>query len=117
MYLILKFTNFVYLGYVFDIDGTSLSYENIECLRTWPSDDDIKEAVRIGYNEAMSFAKYLQIDNQTTPSMQQFIRCDEHLSDDQNNLGIVDNDDDQYQNLAGIKNYYNILLIIFVIFL
>ncbi|CAB4439121.1 unnamed protein product [Rhizophagus irregularis] len=35
-------------GYVFDIDGTSLSHETIECLRTWPSEDDFKEAIRIG---------------------------------------------------------------------
>ncbi|GES91114.1 hypothetical protein GLOIN_2v1785707 [Rhizophagus clarus] len=46
-------------GYVFDIDGTSLSHETIECLRTWPFEDDFKEAIRIGHSEAMSFAEYL----------------------------------------------------------
>ena len=102
----IKINKILYLGYVFDIDGTSLPHETIECLRTWPSEDDFKEAIRIGYSEAISFAKYLQIDNQTALSMQQFIRHIEHLSDDQNNLEIVDDDDDndQYQNLAGIKN-------------
>ncbi|CAB4402373.1 unnamed protein product [Rhizophagus irregularis] len=74
-YLIKKF-------YVFDINGTSLSHETIEYLRTWPSEDDFKEAICIGYSEAMSFAEYLQIDNWTAPSMQQLIHCDEHSSDD-----------------------------------
>ncbi|GBC05191.1 hypothetical protein RclHR1_00610003 [Rhizophagus clarus] len=90
-------------GYVFDIDGTSLSHETIECLRTWPSEDDFKEAIRIGHSEAMSFAEYLQIDNRTAPSMQQLIRRDEHSSDDQSNLEIIDDDeqdDEQCQNLA-----------------
>ncbi|RIA81955.1 hypothetical protein C1645_836130 [Glomus cerebriforme] len=99
--------------YVFDIDSISLSHETIECLRTWPSEDDFKEAIHIEYHKAVLFAKYLQIDNQTASSMQQFICHDKHLLDDQDNLGIVDDNDDQYQNLAGIKNYYNILLIIF----
>ncbi|UZO27226.1 uncharacterized protein OCT59_019431 [Rhizophagus irregularis] len=86
-------------SYVFDIDGTSLFHETIEYLRTWPSEDDFKEAIHIEYSEAISFAKYLQIDNRTAPSMQKLIHCDEHSSDDQNNLETVD-DDEQCQNLA-----------------
>ncbi|PKC57828.1 hypothetical protein RhiirA1_401104 [Rhizophagus irregularis] len=50
-------------GYVFDIDGTSLSHKIIERLRTWPSEDDFKEAIRVGYSEAIELASYLQIDN------------------------------------------------------
>ncbi|GET49853.1 hypothetical protein GLOIN_2v1791029 [Rhizophagus irregularis DAOM 181602=DAOM 197198] len=30
----------------------------IEFLRTWPSDDDIKEVIRIGYDEAIALANY-----------------------------------------------------------
>jgi hypothetical protein len=48
---------------VFDIDGTSLSHEIIEHLRTWPSEDDFKEAIHVGYSEAMELAGYFQIDN------------------------------------------------------
>lgn len=50
----------------------------------------------------MSFAEYLQIDNRTASSMQKLIHRDEYSSDDQNNLETVD-DDEQCQNLAGIK--------------
>ncbi|CAB5202456.1 unnamed protein product [Rhizophagus irregularis] len=61
-------------GYVFDIDGTSLPHKIIERLRTWPSEDDFKEAIRVGYNYSL--------DNSDT-------------------LEIIDNDeDDQYQNLT-----------------
>ncbi|CAB5365021.1 unnamed protein product [Rhizophagus irregularis] len=68
-------------GYVFDIDGTSLSHKIIERLRTWPSEDDFKEAIRVGYSEAIELANY-SLDNSDT-------------------LEIIDNDeDDQYQNLT-----------------
>ncbi|CAB5210970.1 unnamed protein product [Rhizophagus irregularis] len=71
-------------GYVFDIDGTSLPHEIIERLRTWPSEDDFKEAIRIGYSEAIE------------------------LADSPNTLEIIDNDDDdQYQNLADESNNNN----------
>ncbi|CAB5388992.1 unnamed protein product [Rhizophagus irregularis] len=72
----------IFISYVFDINGTSLSHKTIECLYTWPSEDDFKEAIRIGYSEAISFAEYLQIDNWTAPLMQKLVHRDEHSSDD-----------------------------------
>lgn len=87
---------------MFDIDGTSLPHEIIERLRTWPSEDDFKEAIRIGYSEAVELAGYLQIDNRTAPSIHQLIARVEDASDNPDTLKITDNDDDdQYQNLTG----------------
>ncbi|CAI2199175.1 13574_t:CDS:2, partial [Funneliformis geosporum] len=65
-----------------------------------PSEEDFKEAIRIGYSEAISLAEYLQIDNKTAPLMQRFIYRIKHYSDNINNLEIMDDDDDQYQNLT-----------------
>ncbi|RIA95386.1 hypothetical protein C1645_816768 [Glomus cerebriforme] len=61
------------LRYVFDINGTSISHETIEYLRTWPSEDDIKEAIHIGYDEAMAMANYLKINNRNLTTIQQQI--------------------------------------------
>ncbi|RIA86640.1 hypothetical protein C1645_829007 [Glomus cerebriforme] len=90
------------VGYVFEIDGTSLSHEIIECLRTWPSEDDIKEVIHIGYNEAIELANYLKINNRTIPSIQQLVACVEFSCDDIEIIGdtkIVNDESDQNQNL------------------
>ena len=90
----------IFLGYVFDIDGTSLPHETIECLRTWPSDDDIKEAIRTGYDEAMALANYLEINNRNLTSIQQQISFIETSSDNTNASEIVDNENDQSQDFG-----------------
>ncbi|PKY21363.1 hypothetical protein RhiirB3_470290 [Rhizophagus irregularis] len=64
-------------GHVIDIDRTLIPNETIECLHTWPSDDDIKEAIRIGYDEARALANYLEINNCTSNSIQQQISYNE----------------------------------------
>src|SRR6266540_1973265 len=74
--------NLIFLGYVFDIDRTFLPYETIECLHTWPSDDDIKEAIHVEYDEAIGLANYLKINNHTIPPIQQLTT--EFSSDDIN---------------------------------
>ncbi|CAB5384473.1 unnamed protein product [Rhizophagus irregularis] len=60
----------------------------IEFLRTWPSDDDIKEVIRIGYDEAIALANYqLNFSSRflTMKLLQTIIQ-------------IIDNEDDQDQN-------------------
>ncbi|PKC16982.1 hypothetical protein RhiirA5_493395 [Rhizophagus irregularis] len=84
--------------YVFDIDGTSLPHEIIECLRTWPSDDDIKEAIRVGYNEAIALANYFEINNYNSVSIQQLVARVEFSSDGTNIPEIID--ENQNQNLT-----------------
>ncbi|UZO21282.1 uncharacterized protein OCT59_013679 [Rhizophagus irregularis] len=79
---------------------TLISNETIECLHTWPSDDDIKEAIRIGYDEAKALANYLEINNCTSNSIQQQISYNETSLDNNTNASeIIDNEDDQDQNL------------------
>ncbi|RGB36352.1 hypothetical protein C1646_758171 [Rhizophagus diaphanus] len=87
-------------NYVIDIDGTLIPNETIECLRTWPSDDDINEAIRIGYDEARALANYLEINNYcTSNSIQQQISYNETSSNNNTNASeIIDNEDDQDQN-------------------
>ncbi|CAB5391105.1 unnamed protein product [Rhizophagus irregularis] len=85
-------------SYVFNIDGTSLPHEIIECLRTWPSDDDIKKAIHVGYNEAIALANYLEINNYNSPSIQQLVAHVEFSSDDTNTPEIID--ENQNQNLT-----------------
>ncbi|CAB5335182.1 unnamed protein product [Rhizophagus irregularis] len=87
-----------HVNYVFDIDGTSLPHEIIECLRTWPSDDDIKEAIRVGYNEAIALANYFEINNYNSVSIQQLVARVEFSSDDTNIPEIID--ENQNQNLT-----------------
>ncbi|CAB4411136.1 unnamed protein product [Rhizophagus irregularis] len=87
-------------GHVIDIDRTLIPNETIECLHTWPSDDDIKEVIRIGYNEARALANYLEINNCTSNSIQQQISYNETSLDNNTNASeIIDNEDDQDQNL------------------
>jgi len=93
--------NLIFLGYVFDIDGTSLPHETIECLCTWPSDDDIKETICVGYDEAIGLANYLEINNCTISPIQQLTT--EFSSDDINILETNDEENNQNQNLDDIK--------------
>lgn len=50
-------------GYIFDIDGASLSHEIIEKLCTWPTTEDLQECTRIAFNEAILLAKHIHIYN------------------------------------------------------
>ncbi|CAB5384709.1 unnamed protein product [Rhizophagus irregularis] len=87
-------------GHVIDIDRTLIPNKTIECLHTWPSDDDIKEAIRIGYDEARALANYLEINNCTSNSIEQQISYNETSLDNNTNASeIIDNEDDQDQNL------------------
>jgi hypothetical protein len=72
---------YIFLGYVFDIDDTSLPHEIIERLRTWPTNDDIQECTRVAYNEAISLARYIHIDNHEESSIPEFIA---NMIDDEN---------------------------------
>ena len=56
------------IGYIFDFD-TCISDINIEILRSWPSDDDINDAIRIASENANNFANILKMHyNQYTHS-------------------------------------------------
>jgi hypothetical protein len=61
LYILIKSPFSYYLGYIFDIDSTHLNSETINCLKQWPSDDDIKDVIHSAYNEALSFSKILEI--------------------------------------------------------
>jgi len=52
------------LGYIFDINGSILSDNEIELLRHWPNDDEIGDAIRIAHSNALSFMDYLGIRQQ-----------------------------------------------------
>ena len=52
------------LGYIFDINGSILSDNEIELLRHWPNDDEIEDAIRIAHSNALSFMDYLGIRQQ-----------------------------------------------------
>ncbi|CAJ0836624.1 19587_t:CDS:2 [Entrophospora sp. SA101] len=49
-------------GYIFDIDGSTLSNNDIEILCQWPTDNEIDDAVRIAYENAVSFTKLLKMN-------------------------------------------------------
>ncbi|CAG8619568.1 8120_t:CDS:2, partial [Rhizophagus irregularis] len=69
--------------------------------QTLAADDDIKEAIRIGYDEAKALANYLEINNCTSNSIQQQISYNETSLDNNTNASeIIDNEDDQDQNLG-----------------
>ncbi|CAJ0763937.1 18748_t:CDS:2 [Entrophospora sp. SA101] len=51
-----------YIGYIFDIDGSTLSNNDIEILCQWPTDNEIDDAVRIAYENAVSFTKLLKMN-------------------------------------------------------
>ncbi|GBC50768.2 hypothetical protein GLOIN_2v1766724 [Rhizophagus irregularis DAOM 181602=DAOM 197198] len=51
-------------GYIFDFD-TCISDINIEILRSWPSDDDINDAIRIASENAKEFSNFLQMKKQS----------------------------------------------------
>jgi hypothetical protein len=46
------------ISYIFDFD-TCVSDINIEILRSWPSDDDINDAIRIAFENAKVFSNFL----------------------------------------------------------
>uniref|UniRef100_U9TZK4 Uncharacterized protein n=1 Tax=Rhizophagus irregularis (strain DAOM 181602 / DAOM 197198 / MUCL 43194) TaxID=747089 RepID=U9TZK4_RHIID len=72
--------------------------------QTLAADDDIKEAIRIGYDEAKALANYLEINNCTSNSIQQQISYNETSLDNNTNASeIIDNEDDQDQNLVEIQ--------------
>ncbi|CAI2189599.1 4556_t:CDS:2, partial [Funneliformis geosporum] len=57
-------------------------------------------AIRIGYDEAIALAKYLQIDNKTVFSIQPLDHV-EFSSDDLDISKMIDDENNQYQNLIG----------------
>ncbi|CAB5378329.1 unnamed protein product [Rhizophagus irregularis] len=66
-----------------------------------PSDDEIKEAIQIGYDEAIALANYIEINNCTS---QKQISYNETSSDNNTNASeIIDNEDDQDQNPVEIQ--------------
>ncbi|UZO29193.1 uncharacterized protein OCT59_022679 [Rhizophagus irregularis] len=52
------------IRYIFDFD-TCISDINIEILRSWPSDDDINDAIRIASENAKEFSNFLQMKKQS----------------------------------------------------
>ena len=52
------------LGYIFDINGSILSDNEIELLRHGPNDDEIGDAIRIAHSNVLSFMDYLGIRRQ-----------------------------------------------------
>ncbi|CAI2197210.1 12114_t:CDS:2, partial [Funneliformis geosporum] len=57
--------------------------EVIECLHTWLSENDIKEAIRFGFNKAVELANYFEINNYTVVSIQQLVTLEDK------NIGIA----------------------------
>ncbi|RGB39879.1 hypothetical protein C1646_754012 [Rhizophagus diaphanus] len=71
------------------------------------SDDEIKEAIQIGFDEAIALANYLEINNCTS---QQQISYNETSSDNNINASeIIDNEDDQNQS-SGTAEISRLLL-------
>jgi hypothetical protein len=52
------YTYFINIGYIFDFDTCILDI-NIEILWSWPSDDDINDAIRIASKNAKAFSDFL----------------------------------------------------------
>ncbi|RGB22334.1 hypothetical protein C1646_776260 [Rhizophagus diaphanus] len=60
---------------------------------------DTSKAIRIGYDEAIALANYLEINNYALNSIQQQISYNETSLDNNTNAPeIIDNEDDQDQN-------------------
>lgn len=52
--------NYLIIGYIFDFN-TSISKMDIDRLRSWPSNDEINDAVRIAHENANSFSNLLHM--------------------------------------------------------
>ncbi|PKK77632.1 hypothetical protein RhiirC2_652996 [Rhizophagus irregularis] len=59
---ILQLHDLFILGYDFNEYGEiNLIDDNLECLRYWPSDTEIDNAIKVGYEKAVHLAKYLEM--------------------------------------------------------
>jgi len=54
---------YIIIGYIFDFD-TCISDMDIDKLRSWPSDDEINDAIRIAHENADAFTKLLNMHKQ-----------------------------------------------------
>src|SRR6266498_3456136 len=54
---------YIIIGYIFDFD-TCISDMDIDKLRSWPSDDEINDAIRITHENADAFTKLLNMHKQ-----------------------------------------------------